>query len=159
MVDVGGVERSMEDKWREETQEAWEFYRKGEGHTFGHKEAVEIGYIAARTKAQVEIDELNHKYDDLWSKSCDKNYWINQNYELRKDIEELKRAENKILSHYKKDIKDRDQEIEKLKEWKINASNELKMAREEIRVLNDLCVDLNEGIEELRKKLKIVGDR
>jgi hypothetical protein len=50
------VPNANEQKWKEESKEIWKIYRNGDGHSFGHLEALEMGYLAARKKAQEEID-------------------------------------------------------------------------------------------------------
>lgn len=61
------ITKEMEDKWREESKEAWVFYRKGEGHSFGHKEAIEIGYLAAKRSSQEEIEKRDVEIRDALS--------------------------------------------------------------------------------------------
>jgi len=46
-----------EQKWKEESKEIWKIYRYGDGHSFGHLEALEMGYLAARKKAHSERED------------------------------------------------------------------------------------------------------
>lgn len=46
-----------EQKWKEESKEIWKIYRYGDGHSFGHLEALEMGYLAARKKAHSENED------------------------------------------------------------------------------------------------------
>ena len=44
-----------------EKEEAWVNYRKGEGHSFGHKEALEYGWQAAKLSSKTQIDTLKQR--------------------------------------------------------------------------------------------------
>lgn len=78
-----------EKRWREEIPEIWEFYRKGEGHTFGHMEALEIGYLAACKKRQEEIDRLEYEYKAEINRQ---NLMMTQIQKLKEKIDSLNSA-------------------------------------------------------------------
>lgn len=66
-------------------EEAWVNYRKGEGHSFGHKEALEYGWQAAKLSSKSQIDTLKQRELEYQS-------------DLRQKDAEIDRLKKKISS-------------------------------------------------------------
>lgn len=92
-----------------DSQDAWINYRKGEGHSFGHKEALEYGWQSAKLSSKAQIDTLKQRelgYQSDLRQKCE---------EIERLKERLEAERNDVL-YMDKQCRELKEEIEKLKE-------------------------------------------
>lgn len=126
-VDLGDIKRLIEIGYSqaqkdlmaeasEGHEEAWIGYRTGEGHSFGHKEALLYGWQSAKLSMMKDFQRM----ENVWRKKCE-----DQAHESFKEIEDLKKnnpdhvvaTKISILSNENKQLKDKYEESVKDIQW------------------------------------------